>query len=94
MRVSLFDHGCTVAEHFDLLDVLLQAVGPDRARDVLHYIGLDISAMLLSAARLLHSDVKEEHFQLIRAEGSSVRLPERAFDLALTVELSTMFSTP
>jgi hypothetical protein len=94
VRVSLFDHGCSVAEHFDLLDVMLQAVGPDRARDVLHYIGLDISALLLSAARLLHSDVKEEHFQLIRAEGSSVRLPERAFDLALTVGVINHVADP
>jgi SAM-dependent methyltransferase len=86
-RVSLLDHGCTVAEHYDLLDVMLQAEskGRDHAMQCLDYCGLDKSAMLLTIARLLHFEVPEDQFRLVLAEGSNFSFPPRAFDLSMSV---------
>lgn len=86
-RVSLFDHGCTVAEHFDLLDAMLRAEshGRESAAAVLDYHGLDKSATLLAAARMLHFDLDPQHFRLIHAEGSQFTFPTESFDLSLSV---------
>jgi hypothetical protein len=94
VRIGLFDHGCSVAEHFDLLDAMLEASGEGRARDVLSYVGLDISPLLLTAAKVLHSDADPEHFRLIRAEGSALEFPDRAFDLSLTVGVVNHVADP
>lgn len=95
-RVSLLDHGCTVAEHFDLLDVMLQAEskGRDRAADKLEYCGLDKSAMLLTIARLLHFEVPEPLFRLVLAEGSNFSFPARAFDLSMSVGVVNHVANP
>jgi hypothetical protein len=93
-RVSLFDHGCSVAEHFDLLDVMLQAETGERACDVISYVGLDISALLLTAAQAFHSDVPQEHFRLIQSEGSNLDFPDRIFDLTLTVGVVNHVADP
>ena len=86
-RVSLLDHGCTVAEHYDLLDVMLRAAsgGRDNAPGCLDYCGLDKSAMLLTIARLLHFEVPDEHFRLVHAEGSEFDFAAREFDLSMSV---------
>jgi Methyltransferase domain len=93
-RISLFDHGCSAAEHFDLLDVMLQASGEGRARDLLSYVGLDISPLLLAAAKMLHSDVEPEHFRFVVAEGSALDFPSRAFDLSLSVGVVNHVADP
>lgn len=86
-RVSLLDHGCTVGEHYDLLDIMLRAGSADAitAPEVLSYCGLDKSAMLLSIARLLHADVPAKHFSLLHAEGSNFPFSPKQFDLSLSV---------
>jgi len=86
-RVSLLDHGCTVGEHYDLLDIMLRAGSNDRATafDLLSYYGLDKSAMLLSIAKLLHAQAQPEHFNLIQAEGSDFPFSRQQFDLSLSV---------
>lgn len=95
-RISLLDHGCTVAEHYDLLDVMLQAdsKGRDRAMQSLDYCGLDKSAMLLTIARLLHFEVPEEQFRLVLAEGSNFSFPPRAFDLSMSVGVVNHVANP
>jgi SAM-dependent methyltransferase len=86
-RVSLFDHGCSVAEHLDLLDVMFRATSDskDTAASVLSYCGLDKSAMLLTVAKLLHHQLDPQHFQLIRTEGSGFAFRDDEFDLSLSV---------
>lgn len=84
-RISLFDHGCSVAEHYDLIDTMLQADSAERARDVLDYCGLDMSALLLHTARMLHAEVPLDLFRLVRAEGSNLDFADRSFDITLTV---------
>ena len=86
-RVSLFDLGCTVAEHFDLLDIMLRAASDDRlkAPDLLDYCGLDISGLVLAAARFLHGDLDPHHFRLLLGEGSDFDAGDRRFDLSLSV---------
>jgi SAM-dependent methyltransferase len=86
-RVSLLDHGCTVAEHYDLLDIMLRAETHDAttASSALAYCGLDKSAMLLSIAKMLHHQVPEEHFSLVHSEGSSFPFSRKQFDLSLSV---------
>lgn len=86
-RVGLLDHGCTVAEHYDLLDIMLRAASGDRddAEKALSYVGLDRSAMLLSIARLLHPNAPTDHFKLVQAEGSTFSFNDRQFDLSLSV---------
>ena len=86
-RVAVLDHGCTVAEHYDLLDIMLRAGsnGSDHASNALSYVGLDKSAMLLSIAQLLHPHAPADHFSLVRAEGSDFSFREQQFDLSLSV---------
>lgn len=95
-RVGLLDHGCTVAEHYDLLDVMLRSTsgGARRAPDLLSYCGLDKSAMLLSIARMLHPRVAEEHFRLVQAEGSAFDFKDREFDLSLSVGVINHVAQP
>ncbi|MDP3181322.1 MAG: methyltransferase domain-containing protein [Desulfobaccales bacterium] len=95
-RVSLFDLGCTVAEHWDLLDVMLQAAsaGKDHAAAVLSYCGLDKSVMLLTIARLLHHELAPEHFRLIKADGSRFVIADQEFDLSLSVGVINHVAAP
>lgn len=93
-RISIFDHGCSVAEHYDLLDTMLAADSGERARDVLDYCGLDMSALLLHTARMLHADVPLERFRLVHAEGSSLEFPDRSFDITLTVGVVNHVANP
>jgi len=84
-RITLFDLGCTVAEHWTLLDVMLRSQTGRGAEDAITYTGLDKSPLLLSVARLLHQNVSTEHFQLIHLEGSGFSFPPLTFDLTLCV---------
>lgn len=95
-RIGLLDHGCTVAEHFDLLDVMLQADsgGRETASASLDYCGLDKSTMLLTIARLLHIEVPEEQFRLVRAEGSDFSFPRGSFDLSMSVGVVNHVANP
>jgi SAM-dependent methyltransferase len=93
-RVSILDHGCTVGEHWDLLDVMLRAAADKRAADVLTYCGIDRSPLVLATARALHADVQPEHFRLILAEGSEFDVPNGAFDLSLSVGVVNHVADP
>lgn len=86
-RVSLFDIGCTVAEHYDLIDIMLKAntTGEFTADKCMEYHGLDNSALLLAAAYLLHKNIDKKHFDLIMEEGSSYEPPKKKFDFSLSV---------
>jgi len=93
-RVSLFDHGCSVAEHYDALDVMLQAGLGVKAADALTYTGLDRSAILLTAAKMLHHDAPEAHFRLILRDGSQLDFPDSAFDISLSVGVVNHVANP
>jgi len=95
-HVSLLDHGCTVAEHYDLLDAMLRAhsEAAESAQSALAYCGLDKSAMLLSIARLLHPDVPDRLFRIIQAEGSDFHAQDGEFDLSLTVGVVNHVANP
>jgi hypothetical protein len=73
-QIALFDHGCTVGEHLDLLDVMLQSAscGEYSAASDLLYCGLDKSPFLLYIARSLHSSFDKESFKLVCKEGSDL----------------------
>jgi len=93
-RVRFFDHGCSAAEHFDLLDVMLTATYGERAATILSYSGLDRSALLLSAARLLHPNIEAQHFRLLLSEGSRLDFLDDAFDLSLSVGVVNHVADP
>jgi len=95
-RISLFDLGCTVSEHWDMLDAMLQAAsdGREGAASVLSYHGLDKSVMLLSIGRLLHPQAEPRHFQLMRADGAEFNFPPASFDLTLSVGVVNHVSDP
>ena len=84
VRVSLFDLGCTVAEHYDLLDVFFQTED-DSAANVLDYTGLDQSSLVLIAAKILHPGLSDNQFSLVKAEGSQFEIKENQFDFGLSV---------
>ncbi len=93
-RVSLLDHGCTVAEHYDLLDLLFQASTKEHAQNVLKYYGLDLSPLVLSAAKLFHHDFLGENFHLILAEGSELAFPDDCFDFSISVGVVNHVARP
>lgn len=95
-RVSLLDHGCTVAEHYDLLDVMLRAASHEKctASQLLHYCGLDKSAMLLTIARLLHPMAPQNHFRVIQLEGTAFKFRDQEFDLSLSVGVINHVANP
>lgn len=82
-EVSLFDLGCTVAEHYDLLQTMLKAEAA--APPTLKYTGLDRSALLLSVARMLHADVPSEQFSLLNVEGSAFDVAPNSFDVSFSM---------
>ena len=94
--VGLLDHGCTVGEHYDLLDVMLRAAstGAESAADAIAYCGLDKSAMLLSIARLLHDQVAPGGFRVLHAEGSGFAVGREEFDLSLSVGVVNHVADP
>lgn len=95
-RVSLFDLGCTVGEHFDLLDTMIRAESTtgETAADLLSYCGLDIAPLVLCAARELHRHVAPENFRLLHAEGSTIDLPDGSFDISLSVGVINSLGDP
>ena len=93
-RVSVFDLGCTVGEHWDLLDTMLKAKGDEGAAATLAYCGLDKSTLLLTVGRILHHKVDPEHFKLIQAEGTDFEFEDEAFDLSLTVGVVNHVANP
>ena len=94
--VGLLDHGCTVGEHYDLLDVMLRAAsqGAESASEAISYCGLDKSAMLLSIAQLLHDKVRPGGFRVIQAEGSGMSFEREEFDLSLSVGVVNHVADP
>jgi len=92
--ISLFDHGCSAGEHIDLLDAMLQADPGVRASEVLNYTGLDISPLLLNAAKLLHADFPDGRFRLLQSEGAAFDLPPASVDIALSVGVINHCASP
>lgn len=92
--VAVYDHGCSVAEHYDLLDVVLRANAGRHAHELIAYTGLDISPLLLAAARMLHANVPAELFRLIRTEGSQIPLEDASQDVALSVGVINHVADP
>ena len=92
-RVTLFDLGCTVAEHYDLLDVFFQAEG-GCAETSLSYTGLDQSSLLLSTARLMHPDLSPAQFKLIKSEGSRFEMLPGCYDVGLSVGVINHVAKP
>lgn len=93
-RARIFDHGCTVGEHYDMINQMLMAKFGYSAKEKISYIGLDISPLALSAARILHSDIEKENFKLIRAEGSSFAATENSVDFALSIGVINHVQNP
>lgn len=93
-RVKILDHGCTVAEHLDLLDILLEVDRGERAKDVLSYYGIDISALALFAAQEVHRDLDPLHFNLIHKEGSNLEFESSFFDITFSVGVVNYVKKP
>jgi hypothetical protein len=93
-RLRLLDHGCSVAEHIDLLDVMMTSVTGERIFNVVDYHGLDFSMQLLLAARFLHSDYPKSSFSLTQAEGSDLNFADDAFDFCLSVGVINQVAEP
>lgn len=92
-RVSLFDLGCTVAEHYDLLDVFFQTEEYSAA-DIFDYTGLDQSSLVLTAAKLLHPGLSDTQFCLMKEEGSQFAIKEKQFDFGLSVGVINHVADP
>jgi len=75
---------------------MLRASSDDclQAKDVMSYCGVDAYALLIAAAKIMHLDVPEEHFQLVSAEGSNFDLPASSFDIALSVGVVNQVANP
>jgi SAM-dependent methyltransferase len=93
-RVRILDHGCTVAEHLDLLDTFLEVGRGERAKDVLSYYGIDISALALFAAQEIHRDLDPSHFHLIHTEGSKLEFEPSFFDITFSVGVVNYVKEP
>jgi hypothetical protein len=95
-RISLLDIGCTVSEHFDMLDIMLESeygrLG--RAETILDYTGVDNSPLVLAASRLLHGNVDRNYFKLILSEGSNFSSISKSYDIALSVGVINNFADP
>jgi SAM-dependent methyltransferase len=85
VRAKVFDHGCTVAEHYEMIDQMLKAHCSGSAREMISYYGLDVSPLVLSAARAMHATAPPQHFQLMLAEGSNFELATDTVDFSLSV---------
>jgi len=86
-RVGLFELGCTVGEHFDLLDVMLRASSNDveTAAEALRYQGIDISPLVLFAGQYIHHGLSPDNFRLSLGEGSSFEALAGSYDIGLSV---------
>ncbi len=86
-RVKILDHGCSVGEHYDLLDTMLRAAsgGREGAADVLDYTGIDCSEILTNAGRFLHSRSHSSGFRLIEEEGSESVAYKTPHDISLSI---------
>jgi hypothetical protein len=94
VKPKLFDHGCTVAEHFDMINHMLgiYCSKPTQAR--LSYYGLDISPLALSAAHIMNAAGLAEDFHLVLAEGSDFDLPGDSMDFSLSVGVVNHVQNP
>lgn len=95
-RVKIFDLGCTVAEHYDLLDLMLKAESNGRftAERNMQYCGLDVSALALAAARTLHADLPADRFRLVLQEGSQAQIDARAYDISFSIGVINNLKEP
>ena len=95
-KIRLFDLGCTVAEHFDFLDLLIRADSIDdvSANDLISYVGLDSSPSALLAAQMFHNELIGPDFELLLSEGAQHDFPPQSFDLSLTVGVVNHLSDP
>lgn len=84
-KAHLLDHGCTVAEHFDMLDQMLSAHAGLTAANSICYYGLDISPLALSGAKMLHQHAPSENFRLILSEGSIINLAPDSVDFSMSI---------
>jgi len=93
-KAKLFDHGCTVAEHYEMLDQMLHAYSNRSALDSISYYGLDISPLALAGARLLHSEVSPSDFNLILSEGSDISAPSNSMDFSMSIGVINHVANP
>jgi len=86
-RINILDIGCTVAEHYDLLDTMIKSSygEEESARSALSYVGLDRSALVLSVAALMHQNSDPAHFQLAQSEGSDFNYGAKEWDLSFSM---------
>jgi len=95
-KISLFDLGCTVSEHWDFLNLLIDvgSRGQEDAATLMTYYGLDKSQMLLGVSRLMHDWVEAEHFNLLRADGTDFDFADHFFDFSLTIGVVNHVARP
>jgi len=92
--IRLFDHGCSVGEHYDMIDIMLRV---DRGRGIggsVLYTGLDLSPIALTLARMTHSSVPKSDFRLVQSEGSEIPPIVGRQDLALSVGVVNHVARP
>jgi len=93
-RAKLFDHGCTIAEHYEMIDQMLASICGKTAADCISYFGVDISPLALSAAKMLHPNAPSDHFHLALAEGSDITLPANSVDFSLSIGVVNHVANP
>lgn len=86
-RVKFLDMGCTVCEHFDLLDLMLKISSNNKysGKENLYYHGVDISPLVIAAAKIFHSDLTDDCFKLEINEGSSINFEQNSYSISLCV---------
>ena len=94
VKAKLFDHGCTVAEHYEMINQMLAALCNGSASEMLSYCGLDISPLALCAARILHPIPSPNDFRLILAEGSDIALPANSMDFSMSIGVANHVHNP
>lgn len=95
-RVSVLDVGCTVCEHWDLLDQLIRLGVHSEcgAKDWLAWHGFDVSPLVLLAATLTHSNLSKDEFKVDLCEGSSIQVDEDSYDISLCIGVMHNFNDP
>lgn len=90
-KLVLLDHGCTVAEHFDLLDLLSRIRFGADISSKLEYVGTDVSGLVLAAAHVFHSP---SFLRLIQHEGTTLPASCPSPDLLISLGVVNHTAAP
>lgn len=95
-RVRILDMGCTVCEHFDLLDLMMKVSSKNKytGKNNLFYHGVDISPLVIAAAKIFHSELPDDCLKLEINEGSSINFKKNSYSISLCVGVMHNLKNP